>query len=361
LPNLIVIFIFEQKGGGVMLKRDKVSRRNFLRKSGMGAGFAGLGFTAPDIFSEKADMSNLSIPLDKISPRDVCVMSMVKTGLEDSKDIVGGMIDRISIMSSYKPDIICLPEIFTGASANEAEPVPGPTTERLAGIAMELGCYIICPIHTKKGDKVYNSAILIDRNGELVGQYDKIHPVSVESERGVTPGSSPPPVFKTDFGKIGIQICFDINWVEEWKSLKEQGAEIVFWPSAYPAGRMLPAYAWLFKYYIVGSSWRDPATISDISGDLIASSGKYEHWAFARLNLEKAFLEITDYDEKLNAIKKKYGRKVLIRYFHDEDWVTIESRSPDLWITEILNEYKLVPHWDYIKIEEKEQERYRRM
>ena len=45
-----------------MSKKDKVSRRNFLMKSGIGAGFAGLGFTAPDIFSEKAHLSNTSFP-----------------------------------------------------------------------------------------------------------------------------------------------------------------------------------------------------------------------------------------------------------------------------------------------------------
>ena len=122
---------------------------------------------------------------------------------------------------------------------------------------------------------------------------------------------------------------------------------------------MLPTYAWLFKYYVVGCPWRDPATIYDITGDLISSSGQYEHWAFANLNLEKAFLEIVDYSRKLTEIKKKYGGKVLIRYYNDEDWVTIESRSPDLRIKQILDEYKLVPHWDYIKIEEKEQEKYR--
>lgn len=341
-----------------MLKNDSVSRRNFLKKSGAGAGLIGLGVTS-NLFSEDANSGGPLFQKEKISPRDVWVMSIVKNGLEDDKDIIKGMIDRMKIMASYKPDIICLPEIFTGASATEAETVPGITTNRLAAVAKELGSYIICPLHTKKGGKVFNSAVLIDRKGEITGQYNKIHPVSVESEKGVTPGSSPPPVFKTDFGTIGIQICFDINWVEEWKSLKEQGAEIVFWPSAFTGGRMLPSYAWLFKYYVVGSSWGDPATIYDITGDLIASSGKLEKWAFACLNLEKAFLEITDYSKKLNEIKKKYGRKVLIRYYHDEDWVTIESRSPDLKIKEILDEYKLVPHWDYIKNEEKEQERYR--
>jgi beta-ureidopropionase len=78
------------------------------------------------------------------------------------------------------------------------------------------------------------------------------------------------------------------------------------------------------------------------------------------LNLEKVFLEITDYQKKLNEIKKKYGRKVFIRYYHEEDWVTIESCSPDIRIKDILDEYKFVPHWDYIKMEEKEQEKYRK-
>jgi beta-ureidopropionase len=341
-----------------MLKNERDSRRNFLKKSG--TGIIGLGVTSSNLFSETANIGSPLFRQDKISPREVCVLSITKSGLEAGNDIITGMIDRIKIVSSYKPDIICLPEIFTGASVKEAEDVPGLTTNRLATIAKELNSYIICPLHTKRNGKVHNSAVLIDREGEVIGQYDKIHPVSVECEKGVTPGNSPPPVFKTDFGTIGIQICFDINWVEEWQHLKRDGAEIVFWPSAYPGGRLLSSYAWLFKYYVVGCSWRDPATIYDITGDIIASSGIYEHWAFAKLNLEKVFLEITDYAKKLNEIKKKYGRKVFIRYYHDEDWVTIESCSPDIRIKEILDEYKFVTHWDYIKMEEKEQEKYRK-
>jgi hypothetical protein len=122
---------------------------------------------------------------------------------------------------------------------------------------------------------------------------------------------------------------------------------------------MLSACSWLFKYYVVSSTWRDPAAIYDMTGDIIADSGLYEHWAFAKLNLEKAFLEIVDYSKKLNDIKRKYGPRVIIKYYHDEDWVTIESNSPDLYINDILKEYGLVPHGDYIKIEEKEQAKYR--
>jgi predicted amidohydrolase len=341
-----------------MSKNNEISRRNFLRRSGAGAGLLGLGAYSEEL-SGYGQVNASKQSREKRLPGEVRVMSLSKSGLPE-KDILGGMIERIRIMSANRPDIICLPEIFTGSTAKNAETVPGPTTEKLAAVSREMGAYIICPVHTLVDGKAYNSAVLIDRKGTIMGQYNKIYPVSVECIKGVIPGISKPPVFRTDFGTIGIQICFDINWIENWKSLKEQGAEIVFWPSAYPAGRMLPSYAWIFKYYIVGASWRDPATIYDITGDLIAMSGQWEHWAFATLNLEKVFLEIADYSGKLNEIKGRYGSSVLIRYYHDEDWVTIESRSPGLKIRDVLDEYKLIPHWDYIKIEEKEIDKYRK-
>ena len=70
---LLVMHIFEKKQGA-MLKKGQVSRRNFLIKSGMGAGFAGLGFTAPEIFSERTHPADSSFTPDKISPREVWVM-----------------------------------------------------------------------------------------------------------------------------------------------------------------------------------------------------------------------------------------------------------------------------------------------
>jgi predicted amidohydrolase len=336
-----------------MISKNGITRRSFVKKASAGLGALSLGHSS----SAMAHPANLRQPQEKMSPREAWVLSISRTGL-DEKDIIGGMIERIALMSSYNLDIICLPEAFAN-TAREAEEVPGPIINRFTRIAKDMGTYIICPIHAKTGDKVYNSAVLIDREGEIAGQYDKIHPVSTECKSGVTPGSSPPKIFNTDFGKIGIQICFDVYWVEEWRSLKEQGAEIVFWPSMFPGGRMLSALAWMYNLYVVGSCWRDPSTIHDITGDLIAESGKWEHLAVANLNMEKALLEIVDYSDKLNDIKKKYGRKVLVRYFGNESWVTIESRSPDLTISSILKEYELVPLWDYIKTEEAFQDKYR--
>ena len=56
---------------------------------------------------------------------------------------------------------------------------------------------------------------------------------------------------------------------------------------------------------------------------------------------------------------KKYGRKVQAVYYHDEDWVTIESRSPDLTIQQLIDEYGFLDHWSYINSETKIQEKFR--
>ena len=101
-----------------------------------------------------------------------------------------------------------MPESFTNG---EPETVPGPTTKRLSRWAKEHKCYVICPILIRDNDRTYNAAIVIDRQGRIIGRYCKIRPTEGELNRGICPGPKDPPVFETDFGTIGIQICFDVN------------------------------------------------------------------------------------------------------------------------------------------------------
>jgi len=350
-----------------MLNNNPISRRRFLRKSTVGIGSFGIGMShSSKLFTAHGISGNPSFPGEKISPREVCVLNVTKVGIDGdtSEKIVEKMLDRLEIISSYKPDIICLPEAFARTRGSvplsqRAETISGPIVNAFVSFAKQHKCYIICPHHIKRDGKIYNTAVLIDREGKIVGQYDKIHPTEGECDMGITPGKFPSPVFKTDFGVIGIQICFDVNWIDEWKNLKEQGAEIVFWPSAYPGGRMLSGLAWLFQYYVVGCSRINPALIFDLSGDLISESGRWDYWAYANLNMEKVLCEVDFNARKVKNIREKYGRKVHINFYHNEDWLTIESRSPDLTIKQIIDEFDLLTHWDYIKRAEKYQDKFR--
>jgi predicted amidohydrolase len=326
-----------------------ISRRNFITKSAAGAGAFGIGV----MDSSANSLQNKSIEdLDQNrSPREVLVQSVSNhtfSADDNYENDVNAVIEKLQGTSAYKPDIISLSEVFAN-DTETAQEVPGPITDTFSNYAKKHHCYIICTLYTRRNHKLYNTAVLIDRKGAIVGMYDKIYPTEGECDKGVTPGDPIPKVFQTDFGKIGILICFDINWPEVWRSLREQGAEIVFWPSAYPNPTLLSCHASTFGYYVVGNSRIDPCYIFDGTGNLISISGRYEGWAFGRLNLEKIFCEVDFHVKKIEEIRKKYGRKVEIVYYHDNDWVTIESRSPDLTIKQLIDEYSLVSRWDYIK------------
>ena len=290
--------------------------------------------------------------------RIVRVVTVTQEGLKfDKNDLLEPTLERLNRAASFHPDIACLPEVFSNRAP---EPVPGPVTERLAAWAREHSSYVIFGLKTKKGDLVYNSAILLDRGGQVIGQYNKIHPTEGELKEGITPGQDAgPPVFKTDFGTIGIQICFDVNWRDNWRHLKEQGAQIVFWPSAYPAGRQLPALALVNQYYVVSAVEGGSASIFDITGEPLATTGKYQEWAGSPLPVGKRLFEVDYNAPKAKEIQQKYGPKVEVTWYHDSDWFTLASLDPDLSVEDLVAKYGLTPLDDYIARSTKEQNRAR--
>jgi predicted amidohydrolase len=288
----------------------------------------------------------------------VRVVTVSQDGLDAKagKARLEATITRLNRAAAFRPDIVCLPETLT---RGKAEDVPGPTTKRISRWAQEHSCYVICPIQIFSDGRKFNSAVLIDRSGNVVGRYDKIRPTETELEISTSPGKIEPPVFQTDFGKIGIQICFDVNWHSQWKQLKQKGAEIIFFPSAYPAARQLRTLAWLNQCFIVSSTQTRPSSIYDITGEIIETTGRYRHWAGAVLPLGKRLLEIDFHISKMRKIKQKYGPKVSIEWYHDDDLVTLASLDPQLTVEQLIDEFELTPHQAYIRRAQKAQDKHR--
>lgn len=296
-------------------------------------------------------------------PREVWVAGISLKGLWPEKTIEKRMKDILERMESvyaFEPDIICLPETVNTSWVNESktlsevaedEITPGPITSMLAEVARKENCYITCPIVTKKDGRFYNSSILLDRQGKTEGVFHKVHPTSTEiipetyyQGGGITPGPVKPMVYKTDFGTIGMQICADADWLDGWQSLKEDGAEIVCFPSQGPYSNTLCDRAWVNHYYIVSATGED-AQIIDITGDVIASDGQFARWVCAPVNLEKEFLHIWPHTLKFDAIQKKYGRRIRFKLYHAENWATLESLDHDIKVRDILKEYE-IPSYD---------------
>jgi beta-ureidopropionase len=276
--------------------------------------------------------------------RVVRVVTVSQDGIGE-KERVECTLERLQQAAAFKPDIACLPETLT---RGEPEAVPGPTTERVGAWARDHSCYVICPLKTREGTKVFNTAVLLDRQGRVAGQYHKIHPTEDELRAGVCPGETDPPVFETDFGKIGIQICFDVNWRESWTRLKQKGAQILFWPSAYPAARQLPSVAWQNKVFVVTSTITRPSRIYDITGDVLEATDKDRTWAGAALPLGKRLFE-TDFNAaKAKQLEKKYGSRVQVTWYREDDWFTIASMDPELSVEGLMKEYGLTPLDAYV-------------
>jgi predicted amidohydrolase len=293
-------------------------------------------------------------------PRKVWIgtTSFGGTGGPERTDNIDKARRLIDLAALDRPDIVCLPETFgcvgveRSTAAEQAESVPGPTTEMAADRARAHRTNVICPLLERRGGDIYNSAVVIDRSGSIVGIYEKLHPVTssfdfTQFERGVRPGREPK-VFDLDIGRIAILICFDIQWPREWRRAAEMGAEIVFWPSAYDGGFPLQARAWDHHYYVVSSVQSRFSRIIDITGEVIQQSGRRSAVAAAEIDLEKRYFH-TDFNaSQIQAIKAAYGRDVTIRLYHDEGGMTVESARADLAVEDIMEEFDLELVPDYI-------------
>jgi predicted amidohydrolase len=345
------------------MKPQKESRRNFIKKSALTTGMAAIGTYGA------ARTSSISEGTIEKLRREVWIAGLSQMGMrtETSEQMVKGILQSLKKALFYQPDIICLPEVFPTSNiehrldTDEKIKLHEKALPQFAEFAKENKCYVICPIYTTENGKAYNAAVILDREGQKVGEYRKIHLTEGEIEWGLTPGPLKPLVFKTDFGIIGVQICFDIEWDDGWSALREQGAEITFWPSAFAGGQALNMKAIQHKYVVASSTRKNTSKLCDITGEEITKTGIWDRNIYCgAINLEKAFLHTWPYVNRFNEIRKKYGRKVRITTFHEEEWSIIESLSPDIQVADILEEFELETYEKLISDSEKAQVKARK-
>jgi predicted amidohydrolase len=144
---------------------------------------------------------------------------------------------RIDEVRGLGVDLVCLPENINtdeveGDKWEMLEPIPGPTTQRLAEKAREHRVYIAASIAERADDLRHNTAVLIDRQGNIVAKYRKSHLTMHEHLlSGITEGDDFV-VHQADFGKVGLMVCWDHHFPEVARILALKGAEILAMPNA---------------------------------------------------------------------------------------------------------------------------------
>jgi beta-ureidopropionase len=324
---------------------NQISRRQF--------GLAVAGTLATGAIAQHDTAEASSEAKRQRHAREIWVASVGQMGLEAKSplEMCEKMLSRMEEVTPLRPDIVCTPEAFpfVGLPKNWQPSLPdvaeersGPILDQFAAFALRHNCYVICSTYTKEAGRYYDSAVLFDRKGQYAGEYRKMHPTDGEMRLGLTPGPLRAPVFETDFGTIGIQICYDVNWHEAFRQLGEDGAKIVFWPSAFPGGMMLNSLAWMNKYHLVSSTGLlHPTQIVDPLGETVCVTGRAANWVCTPLNLDSAIVQTVKYFPKFKDIQDKYGRGFRIKIFHDEALALIEGVSAELSVAQALREFDI--------------------
>jgi len=172
----------------------------------------------------------------------------LNAGRDDSEGNVATAERLLIEAADGGADLAALPELFPYYGSQRrmrdlAEPVPGPTLDRIAAVARERGLWVLAGSLAERTDRhVHNTSCLFDREGELVARYRKIHLFDVDlpeqpalRESALFSSGDQLVTHETDLGRVGLSICYDVRFPELYRGLVSLGAEVLMVPSAFTA------------------------------------------------------------------------------------------------------------------------------
>lgn len=321
------------------MKGRTVKRRSVL--AGLGAAAAAHALPPPE--------SRVVRVPSALPPRKVIVGTVMQPywgeypGLEKRLDQLDGDVERMAEESRSRygrgVDLAILPETsITGEAGSDAlarsVPFEGPVAERFTRLARRNRCYIVVSTYLREAfnpGQCSNAAVLVGRNGEVIGVYRKMHLVvgadGKTMEGGATPGRELP-VFDCDFGKLGIQICYDMEFDDGWRALAGKGAELIAWPTQSPQTSQPAARAREQRCYIVSSTWRNNASIFEPTGKITAQIRPPKEILVQEIDLSYAILPWSSKLKSGRAIREAFGERAGFRYYEDEDCGIFWSNDP---------------------------------
>ncbi len=288
----------------------------------------------------------------------ISIVNTAKVVLRESRDtLLARAAERIDQVGRDQPDLILLTEQFANCPTGDnecgtkesAEDLKGPITEELAALARKHGCHIAYGLLRKDGERAFNSMVLLNREGKPAWIYDKFTPVPYEMEQcGVSPGGEPK-AFEADFGRLGATICFDINFVELAEHWFKQDIELLLFPSAFPAGRLLDSWVVRYGFALAGSTWYDSNRLLDCTGAVVARTSDYCPYTTGVLNLNRRVVHMDGNMGALDKMRTKYAGDVIVEDMRDEAVVVITSLKKGLEVKDLIREFGVETLHDYFQ------------
>ena len=246
--------------------------------------------------------------------RNVTISSIAWSAEQDQPvtEACAKVTELLRLAAKAKPDLVIFPELFLhcGQRASmwtQPDPLPNAITDHFGMLAKELGTNLAIPLPITENGRIYNSAVVINRRGEIVGHYDKTHLTPGEQKAGVSPGGGPK-VHALDFGRIGHAICYDLNFSHLAEEMQTMDVEVLCIHSMFAGGQLLNHWALTAGAYLL-SAYQEESVLIDMTGaELMRIGNRYEQfniWKLppvltVRVNLDRRLFHVdynvADYD-----------------------------------------------------------------
>ncbi|MBQ8754953.1 MAG: carbon-nitrogen hydrolase family protein [Lentisphaeria bacterium] len=204
-----------------------------------------------------------------------------------------------------------------------------------------------------------NRVQLIGRRGEICGFYDKNYPTAAELQiAGIVPGEDTS-VIDCELGRIGFAICFDLNFDTLFDKYAKKELDLLLFSSVYHGGPLQVQRSRECGCYFLGAVSGERCTVVDPQGEVAASSSNYIPRLCTTLDLDCAVVHYDNHFEKLEKLKAKYGRDVMIRDPGRVGTVLVTSKSSTVSVREMLTEFGIIENSLYIRQAEELADQYR--
>ena len=226
------------------------------------------------------------------------------------------------VAATHAPDVMVFGEMLNvigapGTFDQKAETIPGPSTTVMADLARTYGTYVVFGLLEREGNLLYNSAVMLDRGGNIAGKYRKMQLPLSDVSSGVTPGDRVP-IFETDFGRVALLICQDTAFPEPVREAAIQGAEMLLVPIWGGKASVMTARAIEQSVYVVASGYDyltevlDPLGVALDRVDTLWEPGA----AVASIDLSHRFRE--DWSGDWRDVSTKQRRRIPLPYTANE-------------------------------------------
>lgn len=254
--------------------------------------------------------------------------------------------------------IVCFPESFLFAGVE----FTGRTTTLLKYVDEAINAlrhdwenrsgYLFLPTVTEDNTGLSLVTVCIGPDGSVLGQSAKryIWPTSMDMgsfEFGAT-SRDLNGIFRCGDLRIGVQMCFDVNWPEGWLELSKKGVDLILYPSSYPGGFALRVRAWQAAVPVAASVLGGgPSPLVDLTGEIMALRSSAENSLPYPLNLNRAIVHLDHADHGLKRLVKAVP-EILIRRLRDDNVVLIEAPADGPPISSLLSAAGLTSEANYL-------------